>query len=238
MLMSRRTPHSSRRSSAVRGQRGLSMVELMVGSAIGLVVVAGAALMVSTQLSENRRMLVETQLMQDLRAAADIITRDLRRSSYTPNARQQVWYPNKDAGDWSENTFGDILTAPGNDLTELQYRYRRRSGDEGPFGFKQDGYVLRSLIAGQWQPLTDERVLQVTNLDIDLPAPTVTQIPCPRTCDAAGSTACWPEVHSRTVSISITGRSTVDAQVQRTLQTQVRLRNDYTKFNGVTACPT
>ena len=60
-------------------QRGLSIVELMVGIAIGLIIVAAASLLMSGQLNENRRLLAETQLQQDLRAASDIITRELRR---------------------------------------------------------------------------------------------------------------------------------------------------------------
>jgi type IV pilus assembly protein PilW len=65
---------------ARRGQHGLSIVELMVGVTIGLLVVAAATVMISGQLVENRRLLVEAQLQQDLRAASDIITRDIRRA--------------------------------------------------------------------------------------------------------------------------------------------------------------
>ena len=63
-------------------QTGLSLVELMVGVAVGLFVVAGATLVVSNQLGDNRRLMLETQIQQDLRAAADLIARDLRRSGY------------------------------------------------------------------------------------------------------------------------------------------------------------
>lgn len=56
-------------------QRGLSLVELMVGITVGLFVVAAAATLVANQLSDNRRLLLETQVQQDLRATMDIITR-------------------------------------------------------------------------------------------------------------------------------------------------------------------
>ena len=65
-----------------KNQFGYSLVELMVGITIGLFIVAATSLMISTQLSGNRRMLLETQLNQDLRATADIITRELRRASF------------------------------------------------------------------------------------------------------------------------------------------------------------
>lgn len=74
-------------------QRGLSLVELMVGIAVGLFVVAGAIGVVTTQLGDNRRLLLETQVQQDLRATADIITRELRRAGADSNAMNQVWAP-------------------------------------------------------------------------------------------------------------------------------------------------
>ena len=77
---------------ARRRQRGLSIVELMVGMAIGLFVVAAASMLVVTQLSDNRRLTLETQVQQDLRATADIITRELRRAGHWGKARDGVWY--------------------------------------------------------------------------------------------------------------------------------------------------
>ena len=79
-MLSRRSGQPWTRSRAT--QQGASLVELLVGVAVGLFIVAGATLIVSTQLSENKRLLAETQLQQDLRAAADIMTRELRRSGY------------------------------------------------------------------------------------------------------------------------------------------------------------
>ncbi|MBL0296208.1 MAG: hypothetical protein IPQ21_03185 [Betaproteobacteria bacterium] len=52
----------------------------MVGITVGLFIVAAAAMLVTTQLGDNRRLLLETQVQQDLRATADIITRELRRA--------------------------------------------------------------------------------------------------------------------------------------------------------------
>lgn len=61
-------------------QRGISLVELMVGIAIGLVIVAAALFALTHHLRENRAMLLETRLMQDLRTTTDLIARDLRRA--------------------------------------------------------------------------------------------------------------------------------------------------------------
>jgi len=73
-------------------QGGLSMVELMVGVAVGLFVVAGATVAVSNQLGDNRRLMLETQIQQDLRATADLIAKDLRRAGYWGAAEAGVWH--------------------------------------------------------------------------------------------------------------------------------------------------
>ena len=80
---------------AKRRQTGLSIVELLVGVAIGLVITAAATLLMSGQLIENRRLLTETQVQQDLRAATDIMAREMRRvggSSELASLRS-IWYP-------------------------------------------------------------------------------------------------------------------------------------------------
>jgi prepilin peptidase dependent protein B len=60
--------------------RGLSLVELMVGMAVGLLVVAVALFAITQHLQENRNVLAETRLLQDLRTVTDLLARDLRRA--------------------------------------------------------------------------------------------------------------------------------------------------------------
>ena len=108
---------STRRRAA---QRGLSIVEMMVGVTIGLLVVAGATMVVSTQLLDNRQLMVETQVQQDLRAAADIITRDLRRAGYTSNPQNGVWY--KGTAQVACNRFGGDFTSC--IMPSMRYRSR------------------------------------------------------------------------------------------------------------------
>ena len=75
-----------------RHSRGLSLVEMMVGIAVGLFIVAGASLVTVNQISDNRRLTLETQVQQDLRAAADLVARDLRRAGYWGKAQTSMWY--------------------------------------------------------------------------------------------------------------------------------------------------
>lgn len=51
-----------RSRAARRSDRGFTIVELMIGIAVGLFVVSGAALMFTSHLDDNRRLILETQI--------------------------------------------------------------------------------------------------------------------------------------------------------------------------------
>ncbi|WP_425257870.1 PilW family protein [Rubrivivax sp. RP6-9] len=220
-----------RRHEAQRGpQRGLSLVELMVGIAIGLVVVAGAALVASSQISDTRRLLLETQLQQDLRAAADIITRELRRAgsnAHSNFALATVWLP--PALSAGTNLFTDLTptslaSTPG---SEVGYRYYRTAGASIPvFGFKLSGGVVEFNLDGtSWQPLTDERVLRVTAFTVTQNNGPAVPLACAKEC-AGGGTACYPTWQTRELVVDIVGEAVADPTVQRSIRAVAKLRND------------
>ncbi|MCI1191786.1 prepilin-type N-terminal cleavage/methylation domain-containing protein [Calidifontimicrobium sp. SYSU G02091] len=239
--------HTRRHRTAAPGparQRGLTLVELMVGIAVGLFIVAAAAMLVVTQLNDNRRLLLETQLQQDLRAAAEIITRELRRAGHWTLSERLVWTA---AGPNENNPFAAV-TPDEEAATEAQFRYMRRPGEEGPFGFRlatvgsgsaARGVVQTLLAGGGWQDLTDSLVLDVTTFSVTPRHGAALPIACARLC-ADGSTDCWPTLTVREFVVDIVARSVRDPLVERRLTTVVRPRNDLVEFRtGVAnqACP-
>jgi prepilin-type N-terminal cleavage/methylation domain-containing protein len=215
-----------KRASGSVLQRGLSLVELMVGMAVGLLVVAGAALVTSTQISDSRRLLLETQMQQDLRAAADIITRDLRRAGswgYTNLARDTVWSNASPAP--SVNPYMGI-TLTGTPATEVGYSYYRKTGTVGPFGFKLEGGVIKSYITGtSWQELTDSKVMTVTGFTVTpIDGPPV-KLPCPHDCPAGG-TACFPTWTVRQLVVNISAQAVSDPAIVRSIRAVAKPRND------------
>ena len=224
-----------------RLQSGLSLVELMVGVTIGLMVVAAATVLMTGQLSENRRLLLETQLQQDLRAAADIIARDLRRAGTLNQgtALGTIWYP---------GASGAILNPMSGSLAvgtdRVDFNYDPGPGISGPFGFRLNSStgVLETRLSGSgWQDLTDGNVMRVTSFTITpeppvlagqvLPPPALppVEIPCPYLC-ASGDTTCWPRVQVRDLVFNITAVARRDPSVQRSVGGRVRLRNEWIEF--------
>ena len=213
----------------VRAQRGMSLVELMVGITVGLFVVAAAATLMSTQLVDNRRLLAETQLQQDLRATVDIITRQLRRAGAQELGIAQTGIAQIDGTGGAKNIYAPMTLPPAG--SEVQFRFYRSADDSGPYGFKLDRSVIKTLVGGDWQELTDVNSVNVTDFQITLKPPPASDmlLPCPKLC-AGGLTGCWPKLVVRNFVVTISAQSRIDTKVQRSITSEVRVRNDWVQF--------
>jgi type IV pilus assembly protein PilW len=212
-----------------QAERGLSIVEMMVGIAVGLFVVAGASLLVSTLLGENRRLLLDTQLQQDLRASADIIAHEVRRAGAQSEtlAVAGVWSASSPASSPLANGFAATVASS---ASEVDFSYLRDSGMQGPYGFRLSGGAIYTLLAlSGWQQLTDPSVLTVTGFTVTETDSSLQKLPCAKPC-AGGTTSCWPTVIVRQIAIAITASSVTDPSITRSLRTAVRLRNDWVPF--------
>jgi prepilin-type N-terminal cleavage/methylation domain-containing protein len=229
-----KTPSPHRPS---RLQRGMSLVELMIGMAVGLFVVAGAATVASTQVVENRRLLLETQVQQDLRAAADIITRELRRAGYDSHPEGKVWSAAGGASQPLPNSKAGLVLGQGGDV--VTYRYDRPSATPlASFGYRLSNHTIKQRIGATVQDLTDPRTLKVTTFDVVLQAVEAEQLACPELC-ADGSQDCWPTLAPTDAVVTIAGTAVSDPTVNRTVTSRVRLRNDGVTFNlsATQVCP-
>ncbi len=216
--------------------RGLTLVELLVGLALGLLVLAAGATLLTHHLREHRALLLEARLMQDLRTAAELVARDLRRAGHWGDAAAGVWSP--------------VLAARANPYAALAPA--AAASDAASFGYSRDavenhlldgneqfGFRLRNkaielqLGSGNWQALTDATLLAITAFSI---APTLEEIDlgalCSQPCPAESAT-CPPRQQVRSLAVQISGRSLADATVTRSLQARVRVRYDAL----VGACP-
>ena len=209
-------------------QRGMSLVELMVGVTIGLFIVAAAVTLVAGQLSDNRRLTVELQVQQDLRATSDIITRQLRRAGFAGVEGAQASVATPDVIP-ALNALADITTsAPG--FNSVNFAYYYNAGDNGPYGYQLVDGVIQARMGGAWQQLTDPRAVRITGFTITPTAGLQSRLPCPQAC-ADGTSNCWPELVVRELVIWIRGEAVGNPQVVREINSRVRLRNDWVRFN-------
>lgn len=242
MLRAIDSGHRRRATTTRRVQRGLSLVEMLVGIAVGLIVVAAASMTVATQLSDNRRLLMEMQLQQDLRAATDTISRELRRAGFWSLSGDQVPLAGIKVDDMRNPR--SALTPSGGSVSKLEYEYDRvgpapSTNKSNRFGFcfgstcpsTSPGTVRSKMSSSsgadiQWNEVTDEKAVKITALTITPIVNAPVKLACPTLCPGTNDTACWPTVAVREAIIAITGESATDSSVQRTLSSRVRLRNE------------
>ncbi len=226
-----------RQTRALLLTNGLSIVELMIGIAIGLFILAGASLVMTTQLSDNRRMLLETQMQQDLRAAAALISRDIRRAAYWGKSYTLVGI--KSAASAALNPYQDM--SPRNTDASSTLTYDRSLDDDGGVRGRDDNLVSGServqfslndsthaimmrLGSTDPQALTDANVLKVTNFSFAVSS-TPLPVPCGATCPKGpGGNDLVQCV--RTVTYVIEAEAKHDASVKRSIRDVIRLRND------------
>lgn len=230
-------------------QRGLGLVELMVGITVGLIVAAGASMVAVNQINEHRRLMLETQIQQDLRTAADILQQDLRRAGYRGDTGSSVWAPAAAVGSLKEkaaqlptpNPYTGLTLVDDAQTRSLSYRYARGATTE--YGFKWDKrtkalYLKLGVKDGQpnWQPITDPESVVIRDFQIDVDDTQSVNLGdfCDKPCDPTGAAApACPTQVIRRVSFTIVGQAAHDSNVKRTLSSVERIRAD----DMVGSCP-
>lgn len=237
------------RSAPGRRRRslGLSLVELMVGITIGLFILAGATVVVVNQLGDNRRLLLEAQVQQDLRATVDLVARDLPRAAYWAQTWRNVWPDSLALG--MQNPYTRlVLTAPSaaNGTPSLVYDHSEDeinqplgtdndavdTDERVGFRYNANAKTVEMMVSdGNWQALTDPAVIEVTQFGIAL-SDTDLPLPCAENCPVSAA-GCPLVLRTRDATITVVARAVHDPSVTRSAQTQVRLRNDVVSE----ACP-
>ncbi len=232
-------------------QRGLGLVELMVGITIGMIVAAGASMLAVNQINEHRRLMLDTQVQQDLRAAADILQQDVRRIGFRGLAKLGVWEPASGVGTAfeepakaaSSNIYTNITKTDAQDFRSLEYQYARPDSDgdyntsataanNEYFGIKWDkGTRALYLKLGKkngtpnWAPITDPDAIEIIDFDINV----ISQdIPLDSFCDKQCVGPACPKQQIRRIDFLIRGkaRHVKDGSLIRTLTGSERVRAD------------
>lgn len=214
--------------------RGLTLVELLVGLALGLFIVAAAATALAAHGRDSRRLLLAARVQQDLRATADLVVRELRRGGRWRDAESAVWAADLPASAGANPHVALGGLEPGAPRSDATFAYERAGETAHSLGFRlRRGAVEMRIGGGAWQQLTDPALITVTRFDLVLRRQSLDlsrfcALPCP-----ASAPACGPAQQLRAVDVLLEAHATGDTGLRRSVQAAVRPRAD--AIDG--ACP-
>ncbi len=207
-------------------ERGVSIVELMVGLAIGLVIIAAGLMLLASGMLQQRVLRADSRLMQDLRTTLDLVSRDLRRAGYWGAA---VAGPGHGDSAIAANPYR-LLSVGSSDVGFSYSRDEVENGSLDPreqLGFRlRQGALEMKLGSSGWQTLSDTGSMVVTAFEV---RPTVREVDLTATCEGRCTLArpgCRPHLDLRQLELRLAARSAQDASATRTLTATIRLPND------------
>ncbi|MEN9890173.1 MAG: hypothetical protein RLY78_468 [Pseudomonadota bacterium] len=230
----------------------MSLVEMMIGITLGMMVLAGAIIVSTTQLADHRRLLLETQVQQDLRVAVDLLARDLRRAGYWAAAPQAVSPNATELAAVLNNPYATVSPANSTCANQIEYSFSR--DEEGAAAYTENntqdqdertGFrlqnvggvgVLQMKLADEWQALTDPTVIRITRFCVRITS-TASNLPNgsdPDQWPATGPSGGTLKLCQRNATIEIEATAFHDSAVQRSVGTDVRLRNDLIREGSCT----
>lgn len=228
-------------------ERGLSIVELLVGVAIGLFIVAGATALFVNYLGSNRALVLETRVNHALRSAADLIARDLRRTGYWRNNVAGIW---RDGVPPSATNPYAPVAYDADDTANIGFQYATDDNDavddNEQFGFRFAGDAVEMLdVNGDWVPVTRASAVRILAGESSVEQSAARTVELWRTCPCLEKGTCTtaefeagvypdrPRLTVRQFTVTLVGQSATDPTVRRRLVETVRIRNDM--LEG--ACP-
>ncbi len=202
--------------------KGWSLIDTMVGLALGLVVCTAGSGLMATHWRESRSLVSEARLMQDLGAAHDLMVRSVRRSGFG-------------VGKGGASNPYAALTANPSKAGELRFslsleaKDNHRIDSHEDLGFRLRDGVLQMLLGDAgWQAVTDSRIVRITALELQPEVQTLAlSAHCASACDPSLGAACAvPEQRIRSIKLTLQAQATHNPHVVRSLQSTIHLRND------------
>lgn len=211
-------------SAVPSAQRGDTLIGVMVGMAVGLIVLSGVFVMIASTLNLDSKTVNSSYLNQELKTIMDLMVRDIRRAQYTPASQSCI------GGSTCSNEFTDGAEDWTVSSNEIDYTYDIDSSGHQDNG-ECAGFRLATISGGgrvekkvsctpSWQPLSDEGAVSIDDLRF------------------SGGLACVPSgsgfLAIREVKIFIQG-SVGDAT--RRMCQKVRVKNDLMTSSCTTSTP-
>ena len=207
------------------------------GVVISLIVTSAMVMLMANTLGTGTRTIEMTRLQQEIRAAMQMMTRDVRRANY--NAEAILCFGNYDCG--TDGTFvnglpGDITISAGNDCFTFQLDRDhdgdsttddaggfRRSTTGGGIGIIQmwtgGSAPVCTSISLDWVAVTDSEIVDITAFTVNDNASYTTVI----TDDGLGNQTLQKV---RKIRLQLAASLIENSDVTREIEDMIRIRND------------
>lgn len=201
-------------------QSGETLVGVLVGLAVGLLVLAAGAQMLAHMLRAQRGIQQDTHAQQDLQLALDLITRELHNAQHVDGA----WRSRDTSGCRDPFCDGaeDLRIANNRLDFSLDRNHDGQQDNDECTGLRLSAGALQVRTACNretWAPLTDTDTLRVTQLQIQL--------------------HCTPQAGwvQRRVDLQVQAQTPPPSERTWTLARSVHLRNNLPQATRVPYCP-
>lgn len=226
-------------STAFFTQNGFSLVEVMVGIALGLFIVSGALTLYASQLRNSKRILADMKLHQELRLTSELISRQLRNSGYWSGALNGT-VSGTDGSVPPQNAYANVTTLSDGSGIVFQQNFDADNivNSAEILGFRLNNGIIQSQLgSNNWQDLTDPKSIQINAFvltpHINVVSSTTASAsfsPCSKICTDINT---CPKISIRSYNILISAQAPSDSSIQRALEHTIKIRND--QISGV--CP-
>ncbi len=232
-MSSRQRTSSIRCLHGVSGkQAGFTLMEAMISLALSLVVTSAMVVLMANSLGTTSRIILMTQLADEMRNTMSMLTRDIRRANYSANAA--FCYGNSDCGiETATEQFADILITNNNCLIyglDRDFDGVAKTDKAGGFRRVAAGGVGRIEMwvggsaptcagtSNDWVAITDPDFVNITNFTVGNGDSFSGSIP-----GEAGETITQ---FTRQIDVRLEGRLIRDNTILRELTDEIRVRND------------
>jgi prepilin peptidase dependent protein B len=212
-------------------QRGVSLIELLIGIMIGAFLITGVAIFYSNNSQINNQLISTVRLEYEMQTAMKLMKDDIRRAGF--NSAAAAFVATSTVNPFMVTGTTDIR-APNANCILFSYDLNldgtvpalNTATSDDRFGYRLDNQVIQvrpttdaefSCTAANWEELTNPDILQITDLTFVLAEDVEPLEP---------SNPGGESITVRNVTINMTGQLTHYNTVQRTISSTVRVRND------------
>ena len=216
-------------------QNGMSLMEVLIAMSLSLVVTASMVALMANSLGTTARIIKMTRLSDDMRIAMQMMSRDVRRTSYNANA--MYCYANLNCGtDGAATLAGDITINAGNEcftfLTDRDSDGDSTENDAGGFRRVSTGGVgviemwtgdaapdcTVAAGAGSWVQITNPDNMDIFAFSVDDDLSYTQEI----FNDGTNSLS----QRIRKIRMNMRGRLVMDNTIVRRIEDVIAVRND------------